>query len=523
MKRSDLLSAVVLAVSTATSTGCGRTAHGPTIDASPSVSFRVSLTSPQRLLDMVFMIDNSGMASRVTKMTAQFSRLIAALKDQNDGTLPDLRIAIIDSDLGTGGAYSSGSCSPKTLADGTVSRYGDLGRFQMPNASNCGVTSADAQWLEFTKGLPTNFTGDINVVFACLANNLGTQGCGYQHQLQAFEFALVAKGYGNEGQRQMLRPNAQLALFLITEEDDCSAATNDGMFGDKDELGGESASLRCATRAHQCNGINLTTPPPGYPTSASFSAPFSTCAARTDACPSALDGDTATDTSQPTECSPLRSVKRMADGIKSLKANPNDQILVAGIFGWPLSDEDIATATYKIAPVPNPNAADTSHPTAFDLWPICYDPGRKPVNNTDFDSAVAGMGAAPGLRLSAFVDEFGENGLKFSICQSDFTATMSQIGAKLAQQVSSQYNRCLPASFAQYKNCTAQYLVPDPDNSTGYSRQADAVTSCDASPKMPSCYTLVPDAPPCATGEFLVQGDSGSALPRGTLLEFTCQ
>jgi hypothetical protein len=131
------------------------------------------------------------------------------------------------------------------------------------------------------------------------------------------------------------------------------------------------------------------------------------------------------------------------------------------------------------------------------------------------------MGAAPGLRLSAFVDEFGKNGLKFSICQTDFTATMSQIGAKLAQQA---YNRCLPASFAQNKSCTAHYLVPYElqNHTTNYTRQADAVASCDDSPKMPSCYTLVPDAPPCAPGEFLVQGDSGSALPLGTLLEFTC-
>ena len=517
MKRLAFFPAVAIAVSTALA-GCGRSGRTGRTDASSSVSFRVSVTS-LRQLDMVFMIDNSGMAPKVTKMNAQFPKLIAALEDPTDGTLPDLRIAIIDSDLGTGNAYSSGSCGPKTMPDDTISPYGDLGRFQMPGAAYCGVTNASATYLEYARGRPVNFTGDISTVFGCLTDNLGIYGCGEEHSLQAFEFALLSNA--GEG-RLMLRPNAPLALIFITDEDDCSAATNDGMFGDKPELHGESASLRCATRAHQCNGMNLTTPPPGYPTSASFSAPFSTCAARTDACPSALDGDTATDTSQPTECSPLRSVKRMADGIKSLKANPNEQIMVAGIFGWPLSEADMATATYKIAPVPNPNAADTAHPTVFDLWPICYDPTRKPENSTDFDGAAWGTGAEPGLRLSAFVDEFGKNGLKFSICQTDFTATMSQIGAKLAQQVS---NRCLPASFASYASCTAHYLVPcsPPNNTTDYTCQAEAVTSCDASPKLPSCYTLVPDAPPCATGEFLVQGDSGSALPLGTLLEFTCQ
>jgi hypothetical protein len=34
----------------------------------------------------------------------------------------------------------------------------------------------------------------------------------------------------------MLRPDAYLGLVFLSDEDDCSAATNDGMFGDKPEL-----------------------------------------------------------------------------------------------------------------------------------------------------------------------------------------------------------------------------------------------------------------------------------------------
>jgi hypothetical protein len=314
-------------------------------------------------------------------------------------------------------------------------------------------------------------------------------------------------------------------LLFISDEDDCSAARNDGMFGDMPELRGESASLRCATRAHQCGGKNLTNPPPGYPTTASFSAPFSTCAARTDACPNALDVQPGTDTSQPTSCSPLRSVKRMAEEIKALKAYPDEQIVVAGIFGWPLNDQDMATATYKIAPVPNPNTADTAHPTVFDLWPGCYDPNHKPAPATTdangFDSTAAGWGAAPGLRLAAYVDEFGENGLKFSICQPDFTDSMTQIGAKLAKQVQ---NRCLPASYAQYTNCSAHLLVWAPAPTGGITtHQTSAVAACDSTNLATPCYTLVSDASPCATGEFLVQLDDASALAPGTLLEFVCR
>jgi len=121
------------------------------------------------------------------------SRDFTALQDPTNGTLPDLRVAIIDSDLGTGGAYPDGYCGPKTLSDGTVSDYGDLGRFQMIGARTCGVADPSALWLEYSNGHPVNYTGDINDVFACLAGNLGTLGCGEEHQLQAFEFALFAK------------------------------------------------------------------------------------------------------------------------------------------------------------------------------------------------------------------------------------------------------------------------------------------------------------------------------------------
>ena len=490
---------------------------------------------PNRALDLVFMLDNSpSMAPKQAKLKSQFPKLIDALKDPNDGTLPDLRLALVDSDLGTGAAYSSGSCGPKTFPDAGTSNYGDLGIFQMIGAAGCGVTSPGAQWLEYQHGLPLNYTGDIDTVFTCLAGNLGTLGCGEEHPLQAYEFALVASGLGNEGQRAMLRPNAYLGLVFLTDEDDCSAAPDDGMFGDKSELRGESASLRCSTRSHACGGVNLTTAPPGYPTTQSFSALLSTCAARTDDCPNPLDGVAATDTSVPTSCSPLRSIKRIADELKASKARPAEQIFVAGIFGWPLDDADLTTATYKIAPIPNPNTADTAHPTVFDTWPICYDPNHVPTGadggagvdgGTGFDPNAAGWGATPGLRLSAFVDEFGDNGMKFSICQPDFSVAMSKIGAALARK--SPY-LCVAARSDSYIGCTARYLIPD---SNGNLVPAAAeMPLCNGAFTNRPCYSLVTDATKCPGAAQVVQIvpntgltiDGGSSLPSGTMLEFTC-
>jgi hypothetical protein len=466
------------------------------------------------------------MAAKQAKLKAQFPKLLDALKDPTDGTLPDLRLAIIDSDLGSNSAYTSGSCGPKTLPDGTSSPYGDLGKFQMRDALSCGVIDASAQWLEYSKGAAVNYNGDIGTVFSCLAANLGTLGCGLEHSLQTFEFALVADGIGNTSQHQMLRPSAYLGLVMLTDEDDCSAATNDGLFGDKPELRGEAASLRCGTRSHACNGVNLTETPPGFPTTAQFSAPFVTCAARTDDCPNQIDGQTSTDTSVPTTCSPLRSVGRMATEIKALKSKPDEQIFVAGIFGWPLSDADMATATYKIAPIPNPNTADTAHPTVYDYWPVCYDPNHLPTNPdpaTGFDATAANWGATGGLRMGAFVDEFGDNGLKFSICQPDFSAAMSKIGSALSKKMQ---NLCLPAVYGQLTTCTANYLIPDA--SGALVRQPTPVPKCNAQRSNAPCYSLASNPTTCPGAAYLVQLNQGIdagavSLPYGTVLEFRCQ
>jgi hypothetical protein len=508
----------------------------------------VAVVSPTSKVDIVTMVDNSpSMAPKVSKLNAQFPKLIDALRDPTDGTLPDLRVAIIDGDLGTGGAYNSGSCGPRILPDGTTSVYGDLGRFQMLNPTACGVTNANALWLEYSNGKPVSYSGDINSVFACLARGLGNLGCGEEHQLQAFEFALVASGIGNDKQRMMLRPDAYLGLVFLTDEDDCSAATNDGLFGDKPELQGETPTLRCATRAHRCGGMNLTASPPGYPTNATFTHSFSDCQARTDSCPNQTDGSSSgTDTSVPTDCSPLKDLHNLADEIKSLKADP-DQIVVAGIFGWPRSDADVASAQYKIAPVPNPDTADTENPTVYDYWPVCYDPNHMPSSATTdpatgFDATAAGWGATGGLRESAFIDEFGANGSKFSICEPDFTKSMATIGNAIAKKVQ---NLCVDYKLVDtdsttagvQADCRVAIITPatDPIDPTQIVWLEDTVglPQCSAGASSGNiaadCWQLATDFTKCPVNGQLVNvlrtasEISAGPLPMGTRIGVQCQ
>jgi hypothetical protein len=515
-----------------------RSGVGQQFDAYMSVA-------PGWKLDLVFMIDDSpSMGPKAGKLGGQLPEMLAALKDPSDGSYPDLRVAIIDSDLGTAGAYPTGPCGPNDSGSG----YGDVGNFQMRGAAGCGA-NPDALWLEYTAGKPVSFgrTMDIRLVFACLAGNLGTAGCEDEHQLQAFEFALVAQSLHqsqNGGlQNTFLRPNAYLGLVFLSDEDDCSAATNDGMFGDKPELRGESPSLRCATRAHECNGVNLTDVPPGYPTSARLEADFAGCAARTDACPNGSDGDSGTDTSGPTRCSPLKDVHRLAEEIKGLKANPDEQILVAGVFGWPRDGRDgrpdMASAKYKIDLVPNPDTGDAAHPQIWDYWPVCYDPDHEPKTADTFDAEAWGWGARGGLRMSAFIDEFGENGRKYSICERDFSAAMKLFGYSAGRPAFF----CVDAKLMDVDlvtpgiqtDCRAVYRVPQLDPATGlvaYMESPRSLPPCppDATPQTiaEDCWQLVDDHSKCWQYGHLVnfmrtaaEIDNGP-LAEGTKLGIQC-
>ena len=542
---------------------------------SPEMQTNISiLVAPVRDLDLVFMIDNSpSMAPKQAKMNDNFPKLIEALEDPLDGSLPNLRVAIIDSDLGTAGRFTDPYCGVRGIDQRYPdSAFGDMGRFQMINAKDCGVTSSDALSLEYANGEPVNFdkSKKLTDVFTCLAKGLGTLGCGEEHSLQAFEFALVPLIQDNEVQQKaFLRSSAYLGLVFLSDEDDCSAATNDSMFGEIDTLNNESPSLRCATRAHKCHGKKLTESPPGYPTTAPFETAFTECEARVDTetddsdrCPNITDklGEEDTIASVPTTCNPLKSIRHLANEIKELKSNPAN-ILVAGIFGWPISDPDDpsvfeknkAAARYKIAKATNPNSTpDQKLPPIYDYWPVCYDPNYMPAAEatdpeTGFDKTAAGYGATGGLRMSAFIDQFGEkNGLKFSICQTDFSDAMKQIGKAIFRNMQ---NLCVDYKLMDtdvntdglQPDCSVVYKkpVPNPDdpNVTMYKEDAKLLPKCDsqysASNLPPNevgdCWMLTIDMKTCEKNGQLItvlrpaDAAKNDPLAIGTMIDMYCR
>jgi hypothetical protein len=157
-----------------------------------------------------------------------------------------------------------------------------------------------------------NYTGTLADAFSSIAG-VGTTGCGIEQHLAAVQRTLENKGT-NAG---FLRDNAKLAVIVIADEDDCSAAHNNLFQGTTAEL-----NFRCTKTGIKCAGSPDLTKPGTY----------------TDCVPN--------DQSQY-----LEPVDKYVDFIRGLKAIPKDDVIVAGIVG----DND--PFTIKLDAMNNPQLA----------------------------------------------------------------------------------------------------------------------------------------------------------------------
>ena len=198
--------------------------------------------------------------------------------------------------------------------------------------------------------------------------------------------------------------------------------------------------MRCAARGHICMGNPIpdyADPTRGY-TGTGFTANFADCKAKDQSLP----GDNG--------LLPLIAVQDMVNSVigatTDVSGNTHkDKILVSGIFGWP---PDVWPS-----PAPDPNwpsdvvvssLANTKYEIGKDatsikgqqnLWdymPICSIPSQSSADGNIYK-------AYGGFRLKEFVDTFKRNdggGVAiqntFSICKSNFTDAMTQIGQAIA-------------------------------------------------------------------------------------------
>src|SRR5262249_1180318 len=142
--------------------------------------------------------------------------------------LPNVHIAVVSSDMGAG-ANAVELCN------------NDQGIFQATPRGTCTAAGLmpGQTYISNVNGV-ANYTGNISDTFSCIAA-LGQDGCGFEGQLKSVARALGADGFAPPPENTgFLRPNAFLAVVLITNEDDCSVPDNSPLFDTNSRLVGDS-------------------------------------------------------------------------------------------------------------------------------------------------------------------------------------------------------------------------------------------------------------------------------------------
>jgi hypothetical protein len=424
-----------------------------------------------RNLDIVFMIDDSSSMTPIqTKLQVQLPTFMTVLKNLPGG-LPNVHIGVVSSSMGAGRNPSIDHCP----------QGGDQGIFHTKPLGGAPCTRATLQagqnFIINVNG-QANYTGDIADVFSCIAL-LGENGCGFEHQLESTLRALGADGAPAPAQNAgFLRPDAYLAIVMVTNEDDCSAPPDSDLFDSSsatvtDPLG-PLQSYRCNEFGHLCGGK----PPPRQPNGPppNYTQDF------TGTCVSAEDGR-------------LLRVRDVVAAMKQLKADPS-KILVAAIAG--------PKDPYKVSLGPSQVKGDPS------MWPFVEHSCLQ--NEPDGSQTYAD----PAVRLQEWVSAF--NGVFEDMCAPDFSQALTDIANAIGKKIGS------PCVTGKVLDVNGAIWAPGgtvlPDCTVVDHAQSGAGTTVDqtlpacpigAAATMP-CWKLGTDPNVCPTG-FTMTFDRQGAMP----------
>jgi hypothetical protein len=361
-------------------------------------------------LDILFMIDNSSeMNEMQNKLSDQIQNFMSVL--ESGPARPNLHVAVVSSDMGApGDATSSVGCTTR----------GDEGQFQSAPRGTCVASTLEngATYVADDGRGNTNYTdpGGVGAVVRCIML-LGDRGCGFEHQLASIDRALGADGSAPPASNSdFLRPDAYLAIIILSNEDDCSAPVNTNLYS----LGGGLQNItnplgpvsnyRCNQFGHLCldpaTGA-LTAPPLLPPPDAQ-----GTAAAPTLDLQSCISNDA--------NGSLTPAVQFISD-IRALKPDPDNEIIVGAIIA--------PVAPYTVAWVPALGGQNTQ---PGELWPevehSCGIPGS--VNPEATSLADDGSFGDPGVRIAQFVRAF-RKGTATSICDLSYASAVSAIATTI--------------------------------------------------------------------------------------------
>jgi hypothetical protein len=422
-----------------------------------------------RNVDMLFLVDDSSsMRLSQDNLNRNFPTFMTTLQSSPQG-LPNIHVAVISSDMGAG----------DTSVAGCDATGGKNGIFQYTPRGTCTASGleAGATFIKDIGGV-RNYTGMLPDVFTCIAA-IGETGCGFEHQFASILRALGADGRAAPQENQgFLRPDAYLAIILITNEDDCSASPGVPLFdtGSNTNIAsqlGPPANYRCNEFGHVCDGGHPARNAPNNDMTAMVS--YTSCASN-DA-----EGY-------------LLGAQDTANRIKALKADPS-QIIVASIQG-PVSPY---TVTWKA-----PSTSDVSCGAASCPWPVI----------AHSCTASDGSFADPGVRTAEFVQQFGANGLVLPICLDSFAPSLDRIATLINASLQPP---CITSPVARKANsdeydCT---VVSHTISSTGGAPVDATVPSCASNGGTAPCWQLTAGTGNCAGG-MVVDVSTDPTLPPST-------
>jgi hypothetical protein len=294
-------------------------------------------------------------------------------------------------------------------------------------------------------GRERNYSGTLTEAFAKMAL-VGDGGCGFEQPFNAARSALSGYAPGGEG---FLRDDALLLVVFVTDEDDCSAS-NPALFSDQyadacSDLG-PITSYRCFEHGVRC-----------------------------------YDGKGSRVFGERRNCRPdessayVESVSAFAEFLKGVKPNPA-QVIVAGIYGKP----------NHVTAIPDERITTFSTPR---LANVCGTGGKE------------GSGATPAIRMNALMAEFGGRASQSSICESELSWAMRNVG--LITRGAATRSHCLRGALID-ADAAAPGIQPTcrvyvaSDAGTPLERRLE-VPACDRADGE-RCFTLEVD-PTCAETE----------------------
>jgi hypothetical protein len=460
-------------------------------DVKPNVTGKWRVTQKiNNNLDLLFMIDNSSsMTAMQQKLLLQLPNFLGFL--QKLPVKPNLHLAVVSSDMGA-----------KTDASIMCTPHGNQGAFFSEPEGACMATTltAGSTFISDVEGV-ANFTDPIASVFQCIGL-LGASGCGFEQPLASIDRALGADGLGPPPSQNagFLRPDAYLGIVMLTNEDDCSAPADTTIFslnGSPQNItnpDGPIDNYRCnggPRGGHLCKDLNPGSPGTGYATPPLNPPTDATGNPQILQLADCHDNDSGS--------SALIPVSKFISDIKALKPDPDNQILVGEI---------IAPATpYGVEWVPTEAQGGTT-----ENWPqvmhSCGAAGGEGVN-PDPSTKIVGDGSYgdPGVRETQFANAFPFS-IIGSICDLDYSQSMTQIAAKLGQFFTPP---CIDAKIQNDAKGNPDCSVIENLTDSSGNQTQQAIVNCNENGNTPPCWTLEAGMNGC-TGQSVQVKDSAANM-----------